>query len=199
MVPLSSSEAQGWGKHKMPRRGFTAWIYCNSRCLNLNKPSLFTVYQGLGEALRRGLCGQDPAWAGRQQAGSRSELGVSKLVERGRVCVCARACVRVCVCVCVCVRVRARQAQSSSAYHLCDLRQVNSPQPCSGTSDGACSRGDQTVPGKCLAHSKCSTIVLVKMLLYIIIIVCLSIIKTVGNNESVGSSVHVHAHSHEHM
>ena len=191
MVPLSSSEAQGWGKHKMPRRErFTAWIYCNSSCLNLNKPSLFTVYQGLGEALRRGLCGQDPAWAGRQQAGSRSELGVSKLVERGRVCVCVCACVHMCTC----------QAQSSSAYHLCDLRQVNSPQPRGGTSDGACSRGDQTVPGKCLAHSKCSVIVLVKMLLYIIIIiVCLSIIKTVRNNESVGSSVHVYAHSHSHM
>lgn len=77
------------------KKGVTAWIYCISSCLNPNKPSLFTVYQGLGEALRRGLCGQDPAWAGRQQAGSRSGLGVSKLVERGRVCV------SVCECVCM--------------------------------------------------------------------------------------------------
>lgn len=56
------------------------------------------------------------------------------------------------------------------------------------------------VPGRCLAHSKCSITVLVKMLLYIIIIiVCLSMIKSVGNNESVGSSAHVYAHSRVHM
>ena len=82
-------------------KGVTAWIYCISSCLNPNKPSLFTVYQGLGEALRRGLCGQDPAWAGRQQAGSGSGLGVSKLVERGCVCVCLCVCVHVYVCACV--------------------------------------------------------------------------------------------------
>lgn len=87
---------------------------------------------------------------------------MSKLVERGRVCVCV--CVRVCMRVCTC------QGQGSSAHQLCDLRRVNSPQPCKGTSDGACSGGDQTVPGKCLAHSQCSITVLVKMLLYIIII-----------------------------
>ena len=83
------------GETEDAKKGFRAWIYCTSSCLNPNKPSLFTVYQALGEALWKGLCGQDPAWAGRQQAGSRSGLGVSKLVERGRVCVCV--CVRVCM------------------------------------------------------------------------------------------------------
>ena len=46
-------------------------------------------------------------------------------------------CVSLCVCACVCMRMCTCQGQGSSAYPLCDLRQMNSPQPCNGTSDGA--------------------------------------------------------------
>ena len=53
-----------------------------------------------------------------------------------------------------------------SAYYPCDLRQVTSPHLCKGASDSACRGEGWTWPRECLAQSKCSVNVLLKLILF---------------------------------